>query len=594
MVYGINGALLNTLYDISGTALNYAYDVNSIEIFADGGEEQISVDTTAIIDTENYGLNMSGGRNSYTGLGITQIYHFQQDVVSIMASSGYDATNDYITVANIIPRITLNRPNTKFFELYPGAVGTGNVTKTHVYTEGDVYSTYSSGDVNYGSRNTADWRVTGVAFTLYLPDIDDSYAFWTPSETAIYPVGVRAGDVVFAGKNTEYYGLANIDGTKVGEDPVYMTLDKDVLMDFIVKRQSIIGEEPMANTQMFYGISEELAALLDDAKKEWMIEYGGDSRKIPLIVSTDQHGRRNAGIFNYIGKTFSLHDVSKICNLGDTVAVEWVDADQEHPLLSDATLEAWCESIKEIPFSKRLDVYGNHDACYYDGYSVSGNPIGTRYPSSMAHLDQYFRNIYAKRNNNHGWSAIIDDYFNVKYMIVTGFEWIDGRSNSRISTAQMNYIIDEFSKNDGYDIVVMSHVPLYNLASTDINPTGQESTDALLYRFSAIDTDALFNARKNKTSGSITDSEGIVHNYDFTNCTSDILCGLSGHMHRDCYNYTGGVGSGLLSNSFDWFANNEFFFLLVDRVNRYLNIWKIEGDALTYQNYQVPFDKVVV
>ncbi len=110
-------------------------------------------------------------------------------------------------------------------------------------------------------------------------------------------------------------------------------------------------------------------------------------------------------------------------------------------------------------------------------------------------------------------------------------------------------------------------------------------------RVAAIDTDALFNARKNKTSGTVTDSEGVDHTFDFSGCTTDILCGLHGHTHIDAYNYVGGTETGLMNVSFDWFDGNTVHFVLIDRVNKKLNVWKVEGDALTCTNYQIPLDK---
>jgi hypothetical protein len=272
-------------------------------------------------------------------------------------------------------------------------------------------------------------------------------------------------------------------------------------------------------------------------------------------------------------------------NLGDTVST-WYDADPTKPLLTDAGLDAWLSSIKAIPYSKRLDVYGNHDT-WYGNYQDEGNPIGTRYPSSQAHLNQYFRNIYARRTNNNGWFVVHDDQFNVKYVVVSAFEY-KGGVTFRIGTEQMKFIIDEFTKNDGYDIVVVSHVPLYMNPELNGYPTGQTSTGT--HRTSELDTDAFFSARKTKGSGTITDSDGVEHSYDFSACQSDLLCSLHGHTHYDAYLY---LNDSLLVNAFDWFDDNTFFFALIDRANRQLNVWKVEApDGVpTYQNYQIPLDK---
>jgi hypothetical protein len=554
-----------------------------------------TVDTSPAIAVYDKGLNISGGQNAITGLCITEIYHYEQDIDGLKALDSYDAKNDYMTVENVFPAMTLYAPRTNFDTLYPGTVGVGNANKVCFYTEGDTFAFYRSSGGAYGKRlDSSLMDITGVAFTLYVPDIDDSYAYWKVDDKYVYPVGVRGGDIIFAGKNTEYYGMANIDGTMPGGGSVEMglSLDDDIARNYAVATASVLGEDTETDTNGAYGISSDLAAVIDKVRTAWMIEYGGDPRKIPLIITTDQHGRTNAGIFNMLGKTLSLHDVSKICNLGDTCAVEWVDADADHPLLSCSALENWCESIKAIPFSKRLDVYGNHDAWYYDGYSVEGNTVGTRYPATMHHLDQYFRNIYARRNNNHGWGAIRDDYFNVKYLIVTGFEFKNGTSASRISTAQMKNIIAELSMDDGYDIVIMSHMPLHYQVSSATYPTGmnpEDTTTTGITRFSGVDTDTLFNARKNKTSGTITDSDGVEHSFDFSSCTTEILCGLNGHMHLDAYNHIGGYG--LANMTFDWFDGNTVHFVLIDRKNRQINVWKMEGTALSYTNYQVPMDK---
>ena len=176
-------------------------------------------------------------------------------------------------------------------------------------------------------------------------------------------------------------------------------------------------------------------------------------------------------------------------------------------------------------------------------------------------------------------------------MVISGFEYTTSRSTYRISTAQMKWLIGEMSKDDGYDIVVVSHVPLYYQPSTEVYPTGMTPSDegsTVVSRLSNVDTDTLFNARKNKTSGTVTDSDGVEHTFDFSGCTTDILCGLHGHIHMDGYNYVG--SSGLVSVTFDWFADNTMHFVLVDRVNRQLNVWKVDSTN-TVQNYQVPLDK---
>lgn len=564
------------------------------------------VDTSPVIAQENVGYGTGTDApviNAYDNICITKPYEFTLDIDAIKESKYYDAENDYVTANGFLGAITVYTPRAN-----GDAAGhsytslTTKASKIVLMRDGEARVAYSnsclgaSGETGYAPATVQFQRyqtdamyATAVAFSLSMHDLDDSYAYWaTPLATTMTPVGVRSGDIIFAGKNTEYYGMANIDGTMAGQEAsseLYM--DDDVAQDYAVATASILGEDTASDPSAAYGISADLAAVIDEARTAWMLAYAGDYRRIPLIVTTDQHGRRNAGIFNMLGKTLSLHDVSKIFNLGDTVS-EWVDADTEHPLISDAGLESWCESIKAIPFSKRLDVFGNHDT-WYSNYADEGNAIGTRYPSSQAHLNQYFRNIYARRTNNNGWFAVKDDAFNVKYVVISGFEY-QGTVTFRIGTAQMQFIIDELSADDGYDVVIVSHVPLRYKSEEMTFPTGYAYTTAEDYRVSEIDTDAFFAARRTGGSGTITDSDGVEHSYDFSSSTTELLCALHGHTHHDAYIHVGGE---LLSHSFDWFDGNTVHFALIDRVARQLNVWKVEGETLTVTNYQVPLDKPV-
>ena len=57
-------------------------------------------------------------------------------------------------------------------------------------------------------------------------------------------------------------------------------------------------------------------------------------------------------------------------------------------------------------------------------------------------------------------------------------------------------------------------------------------------------------ARKNKTSGTFTDSEGISHTYDFSNVSGDLLMSLHGHAHFEAYRT---FENSITEFIFDWF-----------------------------------------
>ena len=375
--------------------------------------------------------------------------------------------------------------------------------------------------------------------------------------------------------------ITKITGGSIStEASVASSVDAQYTQELGISTMSLVPDDVESEPTTYTGIMKK-------AISEWMIAYKGDTRKIPVIIHTDQHGRLSSAskpIFTALGNLVPWYDISKIMNLGDCVGDHWEDADTENPFLSCGALETMMECLADIPISKRLDVYGNHDTWYHD---AGGNDVVV---PDQARLSQYFRNIFARNpnSNQQGYFVDYDNKYNVKYVVVSGFEYTTSRSTYRISTAQMAWIIEELSKDDGYDIVVVSHVPLHYATEDMTFPTGYEATGTENYRVSNVDTDALFAARKNKVSGTVTDSDGVEHHYDFSGCTTEVLCALHGHTHYDAYNYVG--TDGLLSVSFDWFADNTMHFVLVDRVNRQLNVWKVDSTN-TVQNYQVPLDK---
>lgn len=596
--------ITSAAWDASTNTISIASVTGDVVISATAAK---SADTSPVIAYENYGLNASGVVTAFAGVGITKIYPFTPNVEAMKASSYYDAENDYATTNGAFWRIALYTPTIKMVEAgYSTTSLTTNASKVAIYRDDTVASAGSNTSLTGSSaeNGTSEYKYSiprystdaiyanGFAVSLSLLDADDSYAYWRAgTDDTCLPIGVRAGDVIFAGKNTPYYGMANIDGTMLGEESAAeSSVDDDYSMDNLSVMASSLEGTDVADPTI-YGVTDAFAAVIDEARKAWMIEYGGNINKIPVIVHTDQHGRlsRAGSLFKYLNATLNWYSVSKIMNLGDTVSVEWYDADTEHPLLSDSVLEDALEAQKTIPYSKRLDVFGNHDT-WYGNYADEGNTIGTRYPSSQAHLEQYFKNIYARRTNNNGWFVVYDDYFNVKYVVVSAFEYQNSVS-FRISTAQMSWLITELSKNDGYDVVIVSHVPLYWDDATNIQPEDVYDGTAETLRVSNVDTDALFAARKNKTSGTVQDSDGVTHSFDFSGCTSNCLCSLHGHTHRAGANYTGGA---LMGMAFDWFADTTFYFVLIDRKNEQLNVWKVSNPSAGPEtlNYQIPFDPV--
>ena len=333
-----------------------------------------------------------------------------------------------------------------------------------------------------------------------------------------------------------------------------LSIDDDYAQDYGVSTLALVTDESQTTK---VNIDKAYAAVIEEAKNAWLTEANGNVNKIPLIIHTDQHDRTNKAMWDFISEITDWYDVGKVINLGDTVNSYGGD------LLADTKLEAYVASMKSVPYSKRIEIFGNHDTWTSDGSGTVGL-------TPQNYLYKYFRNIYARMIDNYGNMVIHDDNYNVKYVVVSGFAYDStkgGYSHYIIPSDSIDWIISELEKVDGYDVIILSHVPLSNVNHKSLND--------------------LWSSRKAKTSGTVTDEYGIAHEFDFTNCDGELLCGLHGHSHEDNHEYIGG----LLDVWFDayYISPKAFHFVIVDRENRRLNVWKVE-DTPQYQNYQVPFD----
>lgn len=385
--------------------------------------------------------------------------------------------------------------------------------------------------------------------SLSLADVESSYAY---DDT---------GHIYFAGKNTKYYGKENIYGTASDSstkaesvDNAYMALSMSTGM--------------AANTMAYTGLTSDYVSMVQANYDAFIAEVMGDYNKIPLIVHTDQHGRIGAKnpVMKLIGDIMNWYEISKCINLGDTVADRF----------GATVLQTYLDAAKDcIPLSRRLDVYGNHDVWDADE--------DQKYTVDQKRLSPYFKNIYARRHGNNGYFTVVDDYYNVKYLVINNMEYPDTNySTRRITTAQAKFIVEELGKKDGYDIILLSHVPLVaDNTMTSRDPSYQAYTETFLSDATANTSFlAMIAARKSKTSGTFTDSEGVEHAYDFSGCNSELLMSLHGHTHFEAYkSLTGSI----TEFAFDWFSGNTFYFAYIDRNTKKFKCWKNESGIETLE-----------
>ena len=377
--------------------------------------------------------------------------------------------------------------------------------------------------------------------------IEDSYAYDSAT-----------GYIYFAGKNTQYYGMTNIDGSTGGGSAVSVAAEVD---NQVAMLSLSTGET--VNPSAYSGLSADYVAMVQANYNAMMAECLGDYNKIPIIVHTDQHGRIGASnqVMKLIGDMVNWYEVSKCINLGDTVADRF----------GTTALDNYLSATKDsIPLSKRLDVYGNHD--------VWDSDDSQKYTVDQKRLSPYFKNIYARRHGNNGYFTVVDDYYNVKYLVISDLEYPDTNySTRRITTAQAKFIVSELSEDDGRDVVLVSHVPLDSDEVTSRDSTYQAYSEKFLSDTTAHNSFmTMIAARKNKTNGTFTDSEGVEHAYDFSSVSGNLLMSLHGHAHFEAYRT---FENSITEFMFDWFDGNTFYFAYIDRKEKKFKVWKNEANV---------------
>lgn len=330
------------------------------------------------------------------------------------------------------------------------------------------------------------------------------------------------------------------------------------------------------------------------ARDAWMAEARADASIVPLVVHTDQHGRLlpTNTLFPYLAKAVPWGEISACVGLGDTnnYSVEYFRYMQE------------CLSV--IPASKQINIWGNHDTWYG---SVNDNILQQEH---LNVLNTYFDNSAYPGNhryNDYGIEYMIDEGRKIKYVVIGGWEYdhdLGGYSHYNIGSESMAAIVEMLSQADGYDIVLLSHVqPFAGQATADwLHPPvedgenqggsgGMSISVGTVVNRAETTLDQMLIDRKNKGSGTVKDSYGNVHSYDFSGCNSDLLCCFAGHEHCDKYMWRGGNIPVYIFDAY-YCDYRPFYLVNIDRPKGRLNIWKIDTVPTVY-NFQIPFEEAV-
>lgn len=307
------------------------------------------------------------------------------------------------------------------------------------------------------------------------------------------------------------------------------------------------------------GLTDAWTANAETAYQSLLAAYEENpNANIPFFITTDQHGGSTAVEANRWVNNRDYDGMNIVnLNLGDSVQ------DKHYP----DELEQIYTRSKQI--KNYIGVAGNHEAVYASGYPMSNARLSKIYGTTN------LRKIMSK--SPAPVFAVVDDFHRVKYLAVAEYLINDAGDgfDRGFNTDAVEFIIRELSADDGYDIILLKHWFLK-----------QENNGTYTQRDGTVDTSSasgydvpltqMMRARKEKTAGRYTDLNGVEHSYDFTNCKTNVLCGLHGHAHKELYGYAGG----LLCYAANGYLNERAsVFGLIDRKNGKLRVWEFSNSG---------------
>lgn len=305
-----------------------------------------------------------------------------------------------------------------------------------------------------------------------------------------------------------------------------------------------------------YIISNAWLANATTQRNALLTAFNATGDGIPFFIQTDGHGRLNEGNKGCHNLAEETMGYIRNIQLGDYGSYYSDGANARKHLNTS------------LGISKYICAMGNHE--FLNNNSDTAEladleVLSASFIPSGAITDEY--------GEYYGYYKVIDTTYNVKYLVMQNY--IPDADNSKgfiskIVSEQWDWLIDELETNDGYDIVVLRHAPF--------GGTYTRTSDLSTATYTS-EVDPLLTARKAKQSGSITDDEGGLHPYDFTTCTSDLLCTLHGHLHKEEYKSKSQFG--YPSYVADWFGNAyTCCYGLIDRANGKLKFWKFSNSTV--------------
>lgn len=238
--------------------------------------------------------------------------------------------------------------------------------------------------------------------------------------------------------------------------------------------------------------------------------YQQSEDAIPFFIQTDGHGRYNEGNKGAHNIAESVMRYIPNLQLGDYASYYNHGANPTNHKNTSAGI------------SNYLCAMGNHEFMSKETGDI---------PSLPALVESYVPSGATVGSSTYGYYKKIDTKYGVKWLVTQPH--IPDADNSsgfvnKMTSDQYEWLINELEADDGYDIIFLQHEGL-NGTYTKLDSSTYN------VNYPAIDVNTILSARKAKTAGSYTDSYGVTHSFDFTGCTTDLLCSLHGHWHVVSY-----------------------------------------------------------
>jgi len=518
-VYNKNGAELSSVYAKAGTALAQAYDVLGNELIHSQPEPQPTGDTEVLSTfTASSTINATTYANkSESNNWVLEAGTLKANYVSLTwNTTECDGFQFWIAVFDANGNPYMHSNKNKYFD---SAITTGK----EFYGE----ISYPWVEPGGGSNFTA---IKGGSIVFKLPT------------RGTFKISLRRskGSGTAVSSHATFGTWLNNGGLTV--TAIYEQSDFEVIwlplaLDFI---NAAWGEN--ATTQ----------------RNAMLARFNASNDAIPLFIQTDGHGNRNdgnVGCYNFSEATMGF---IRNIQLGDYASYYNDGASAANHVASKAGLENY------------IPVLGNHEF-------LNNNSAEAELADLSTLLASFVAEDATLGSDTYGYNKVVDADHNVKYLI--GQPYIPDENDSsgfhsEYQSDQWEWFIDEMEANDGYDIVVLNHEPY------SATYTWRSSGNTSEYSKPRQNLTPLLTARKAKTSGTVNDYAGNTHSYDFTSCTSELLCVFHGHTHTEGYAEKTQNGYPVyIGTLFDRSGNCAYG--LIDRDNGKLFIYKFNKSSVS-------------